>query len=141
MVAGLAAPNPSGIPGFNEAYVKAGGVGAVNANPLRSWYNVVIDAPTAAGAVQLPPAAGTAMQVTVVNNSGKFPGTAANAVTVFGGLNIDGSQDTIANATGVQGTAGVSVPANAVGLFYVLTGQSGFTNEPMAGSWQFKILA
>jgi len=140
MVAGIAAPNPSGIPGFNEAYiVNAGGVGAANAAPLKSWYNIVLSVPTANGAVMLPPAAPT-LQVLVMNNSGKFPDTVAGTCVVFGNINPTGQQDTIADATGVQGTAGTAVPANAVGLFFVVTPQAGFTNEPIAGQWQFKIL-
>jgi hypothetical protein len=141
MVAGIAAPNPSGIPGFNEAYItNAGGVGVANAVPLKSWYNIILSVPTAAGAVMLPPAAPT-MQVLVLNNSGQFPNTVAGSVTVFGNVNDEGQQDTIANATGVQGTTGVAVAANAVGLFFVVTPQAGFTNEPVAGQWQYKVLA
>jgi hypothetical protein len=140
MVAGIAAPNPSGIPGFNEAFIlNAGGQGAINAAPLKSWYNVVVNVAASNDAVMLPPAA-PSMQVLVINNSGQFPNTTANTAMVFGNINAEGTQDTIANATGVQGTTGVAVPANAIGLFFVLTGQVGFTNEPLAGTWQFKIL-
>lgn len=142
MVMGIAAPNPSGIPGFNEAFVTQAGVGGgiANAIPLKSWYNVVLNVLNAGDSLSLPPAAPT-MQILVMNYSGQFPNTTANAATVFGNVSPEGVQDTIANATGVQGTAGVSVPANAVGLFFVVTGQTGFTNEPTAGQWQYKILA
>jgi hypothetical protein len=140
MVAGIAAPNPSGIPGFNEAFVtNAGGSGVANAVPLKSWYNIVLSAPTAGGALMLPPAAPT-LQVLVINNSGQFPNTVGNDVTVFGNVNAEGTQDTVADATGVQGTAGTDIPANAVGLFFCVTPQAGFTNEPIAGQWQFKVL-
>lgn len=141
MVMGIAAPNPSGIPGFNEAFNTSAGAGggAANAVPLKSWYNIVLNVNSAGDSLMLPPAAPT-MQILVMNYSGQFPNTNANACTVFGNVNADGTMDTIANATGVQGTAGVSVPANAVGLFFVVTGQTGFTNEPIAGQWQYKIL-
>jgi hypothetical protein len=141
MVAGIASPNPSGIPGFNEAFiVNAGGVGVANSVPLKSWYNIVINVATANGAVQLPPAA-PAMQVLVLNNSGQMPNTTAGTCTVFGNVNAEGEQDTIASATGVQGTTGVAVAPNAVGIFFVLTQQTGFTNEPLVGTWQYKVLA
>lgn len=141
MVAGIAAPNPSGIPGFNEAFNTQAGVGGgvQNAVPLKSWYNIVLNVINAGDSLMLPPAA-PSMQVLVMNYSGQFPGTAANACTVFGNVSAEGVQDTVANATGVQGTAGTSVPANAIGLFFVIVPQSGFTNEPNAGQWQYKIL-
>lgn len=141
MVAGIAAPNPSGIPGFNEAFVTNAGVGGGSANavPLKSWYNVVLNVSNSGDSLMLPPAAPT-MQVLVMNYSGQFPNTTANPTTVFGNVNADGTIDTIAAANGAQGTAGVSIPANAIGLFFCITGQTGFTNEPTPGQWQYKIL-
>ena len=138
---GIASPNPSGMPGFNTAFgVQAGaGGGAVNARQLPSWYNIVTRVLTANDSVSLPPAA-PGMQVTVANYPDAALGT-TNTLTVFGNINQYGTQDTIAGATGTQGVTGVAVPANAMALFWVVTPQRGLTRTPLAGSWQYKILA
>lgn len=133
MPIGIAAPNPSGLPGFNQAYgLRAGaGGGIANARPLPSWYNVVTTVVTAADSFTLPPAYAPE-EVTVSN-------TAANSCTVFGNVNPQGVQDTIL-VGGAQVTTGVAVAANATAIFWCLTPQAGFTNAPIAGTWQYKIL-
>lgn len=136
MVLGIASPNPSGIPGFNEAYGLVAGVGggALNARPLPSWYNVITNVINTNDSMALPPAA-WAMEIAVANNGG-------NTCVIFGNINPQGTQDTIAGSTGVQGTTGVAIPNNAVGLFWVLTPQRGRSSGPgMPGTWQYKILA
>lgn len=135
MPIGIAAPNPSGIPGFNAKYgLTAGpGGGAVNARPLPSWYNIVTRVATANDSMSLPPAA-PSMEVTVVNQGGA-------AMVVFGNTNPFGVQDTIGAASGgAQGTTGFAVPNGAVALFFVLLPQVGFTNQWIPGQWACKIL-
>ena len=151
MPIGIAAPQPSGIPGFNLAgmYVTAGmTAGIVNARPLPGWYNILRSVPVANGPVTLPPATCGGQEVVVWNYSnyiapltGVAPGV-SNTAVVFGNVNPFGAQDTIAAATGgTQVTTGVAVAPNAMVLFYVMRPQAGFTNAWLPGQWQFKILA
>jgi|SRR5215831_517894 len=138
MPLGPGAPNPSGIPGFNAQYgvIAHAGGGNANATPLAGWLNTVTTCATAADSVMLPPGY-AGMEVTVINHG-------AAACTVFGFMNTapgDVVTDTIAPAnSATQGTAGVSVAALAVGIFYCMIGQGGPTNGIQPAQWQAKIL-
>jgi hypothetical protein len=139
MVAGPAAPNPSGLPGFNARYgVKANpGGGNANASQLTGWLNTVTQVATAADSVMLPPAYAGA-EITVVNE-------AAVALQVFGYMNTapgDIVTDTVAPpGSVVQGTAGASVAAGTVMIFFCIIGQGAFTNGITPGQWVARSLS
>jgi hypothetical protein len=148
MPIGIAAPQPSGIPGFNLSgmYLVAGiGGGAINARQLPGWYNVVRSVINANDSVALPPAVCGGEPVIVYNYSNAIdpvtnnPVGVSNTLVVFGSTNPFGVEDTIDNA-GVQGTAGVAIPAGSMAMFWATTPQSGFTNDWNPGRWNYKIL-
>jgi hypothetical protein len=139
MVLGPAAPNPSGLPGFNAHYGITANPGGGNSNAvlLNGWLNTVTQVGTAGDSVMLPPGY-AGMEITVIN-------LGANSLQVFGFMNTapgDIVTDTIAPPTSiVQGTAGVAVASGAVGLFWCMTGQGGPTNGVFPAQWRSKVLA
>lgn len=149
MPIGIAAPQPSGIPGFNLSgmFLTAGiGGGAINARQLPGWYNVVRSVINANDSLALPPAVCGGEPILVMNYSNAIdpdtgdPVGVSNTCVVFGSTNPFGVEDTIDDGTGNQGTAGVAIPAGSVGMFWATAPQAGFTNDWLPGRWNFKIL-
>lgn len=134
MTIGIASPNPSGLPGFNEAIGIVAGAGntVANAVPLPSWYNVVNVVRTINDSVTLPPAAWS--QTVWVLNRG------ALQMQVFGNVNPFGVQDLIAVGAGVPGTGAAQIAAGGMAMFSVIIPQHGYTNAWRPGAWQLKIL-
>jgi|SRR5215472_822381 len=138
MVAGPGAPNPSGIPGFNAQFgiIAHAGGGNANATQLNAWLNTIVTVTSANDSVMLPPGYSGAI-IYVINHG-------ANACQVFGFQSTapgDAVTDTIAPSnSATQGTAGVSLPSLAVGIFFCMVGQGGPTNGITPAQWQFKAL-
>ena len=122
---GIAAPNPSGIPGFNLDYVQAhSGGGATSATPLPGWCNVVTVVAADHDSVALPP--GYPSEPCVVINNG------AHILTVYGS-----NSDTIAVATSTsQVTTGITIASGAIQVFVCISGEYGNTNAPVGAQWK-----
>lgn len=128
MVAGVGAPNPSGIPNFNTQFgLQANSTGVTNATQIPAWVNE-FSTNTTNGAAQLPPAS-AGLGIYVVNDG-------ANSMTVYGAA-VGGSYDTVNLHTSTSGvTTGVAQASGTVALYLCYEGQGGNTNAPIAGAWK-----
>ena len=133
MTIGPAAPNPSGIPGFNcvQGITAHAGGGQTNATPLPAWLNEVSVVATANDSVMLPPGyAGAA--VTIINDG-------VASMQVFGYLPASGAGDTIAahgSATQVATGTGVAQGAGTIATYFCFSGENGNTNNTNAALWK-----
>lgn len=128
MVAGVGAPNPSGIPSFNTQFgLQANLTGVTNATLAPAWINE-FSSVTTNGAILLPPAS-AGLQIQIIND-GLF------SATVYGAA-VGSSYDTVNLHTSTSGvTTGVAQASGTVALYICYEGQGGNTNNPTAGAWK-----